>query len=52
MKHPQPAAIASFLGGDLFCVVWAILASLREHLTCRCLHIVHSLLVTFGYRVW
>jgi len=43
------ATIASLPGVHLFCVVWAILASLWEHLTCRCLRVVRSSLIALRY---
>jgi len=43
------ATIASLPAVHLFCAVWAILASLWEHLTCRCLHVVHSSLIALRY---
>jgi len=45
------ATIASLPGVRLFCMVWAILASLREHLMCRCLHVVRLLVTTFRYGI-
>jgi len=41
------ATIASLLGVRSFCAVWAILASLWEHLMCRCLRVVRSSLIVW-----
>jgi len=41
--------IASLPGARLFCTVWAILASLREHLTCCCMCIVHLSMIALRY---
>jgi len=43
------ATIASLPGARFFCAVWAILANLRKHLTCRCLHVVSSSLIALRY---
>ena len=41
--------MVSLPGVCMFCMVWAISASLQEHLTCHCLRIVHSLLIALKY---
>jgi len=42
--------IAMLLGAHTFCADWAILASLREHLVCRCLP--WKLLYLFRWSRW
>ena len=53
------ATIESLTGANIYVAVWAILASLRENLTCRCLRVVHTSLIAWRYgkfrpiyRIW
>ena len=39
----------SIVSYALFCAVWAVLASLQENLTCRCLHVVRLLLIALRW---